>query len=181
MGNNLPWKQLLGSAIGYAETGFAVTPSQETWTKTNIDEKDKEFRALQRFKGFQQTYLKAGEPYRVGEVFKQPELANTLKAIADKGATEFYKGEIAQKIVADVQANGGILTLKDFTEHTANWVEPISADYREYKVYNLPPNTQGMASLSILNILNNFDLKKVGEGTVDYYHIIVEATKQAFC
>lgn len=181
MGNNLPWNQLLGSAIRYAETGFPVTPSQEFWTKTNIDEKDKEFRALQRFKGFRQKYLKSnGEPYRVSEVFKQPELAETLKAIAGKGATEFYEGEIAQKIVADVQANGGILTLKDFAEHTANWVEPISVDYRGYKAYNFPPNTQGMASLSILNILNNFDLKSVGEGTADYYHVIVEATKQAF-
>lgn len=181
MGNHLPWNQLLGSAISYAETGFPVTPSQEHWTKTNIDEKDKEFRALQRFQGFRQTYLKAnGEPYHVGEVFKQQELAETLKTIADKGATEFYKGEIAQKIVTDIQANGGILTVKDFAEHTANWVEPISANYREYKAYNFPPNTQGMASLSILNILDNFDFKKIGEGTADYYHIIVEATKQAF-
>lgn len=181
MGNHLPWNQVLGSAIKYAETGFPVTPSQETWTKTNIDEKDKEFRALQRFKGFRQTYLKSnGEPYQPGEVFKQQELAETLKAVANKGATEFYKGEIAQKIVADVQANGGILTLKDFAEHTANWVDPISADYREYKAYNFPPNTQGMASLSILNVLNNFDLKSIGEGTADYYHLIVEATKQSF-
>lgn len=181
MGNSLPWNQLLTSAIRYAETGVPVTPSQETWTKTNIDAKDQEFRALQRFPAFRQTYLKAnGETYTVGEIFKQPELAQTLKVIASQGSTAFYKGEIAQRIVADVQKNGGILTIQDFAQHTANWVEPISANYRGYKAYNFPPNTQGIASLSILNILNNFDLTKIGEGTADYYHLIIEATKQAF-
>ncbi|MUL34875.1 gamma-glutamyltransferase [Gloeocapsopsis sp. AAB1 = 1H9] len=181
IGNSLPWNQLLTSAIRYAEIGVPVTPSQETWTKTNIDEKDQEFRALQRFPAFRQTYLKAnGEPYTVGEIFKQPELAQTLKVIASQGATAFYRGEIAQRIVTDVQKNGGLLTLQDFAQHTANWVEPISANYRGYQAYNFPPNTQGIASLSILNILNNFDLTKIREGTADYYHLIVEATKQAF-
>ncbi|MBD2001688.1 gamma-glutamyltransferase [Trichocoleus sp. FACHB-40] len=181
IGNSLPWSELFNSAISYGENGFPVTPSQNYWTKTNIDEKDKEFRNLQRFQGFKQTYLKSnGESYQAGEVFKQPQLAKTLKAISEKGAAEFYKGDIAQNIIKDLEANGGILTLEDFASHTADWVEPISADYRKYKAYNFPPNTQGMASLSILNILNNFDLKKIGEGTVDYYHTIVEATKLAF-
>jgi gamma-glutamyltranspeptidase/glutathione hydrolase len=183
MGKNLPWSKLLGSAISYAENGTPVTPSQEHWTKINIslEQKDKGFRDLQSFQSFKQTYLKPnGESYKVGEVFKQPQLAQTLEAIAQQGAAEFYKGEIAQNIVKDLQANGGILTLKDFAQHKADWVEPISADYRHYKAYNFPPNTQGMASLGILNILNNFDLKKMGEGTADYYHTIVEATKLAF-
>lgn len=183
IGNSLPWGKLIDSAISYAENGTPVTPSQEHWTEINIaiDEKDKDFRDLQRFQGFKQTYLKPnGEFYKAGEVFKQPQLAKTLKAISQKGAAEFYKGEIAQSIVKDLQAHSGILTLKDFAEHTANWVEPISVDYRQYKAYNFPPNTQGMASLEILNILNNFDLKQMGEGTVNYYHTIVEATKLAF-
>jgi len=183
MGDSLPWSKLLGSAISYAENGTPVTPSQEHWTKINIsiEQKDKGFRDLQRFQSFKQTYLKPnGESYKVGEVFKQPQLAQTLEAIAQQGAAEFYKGEIAQNIIKDLQANGGLLTLKDFSQHKADWVEPISADYRQYKAYNFPPNTQGMASLGILNILNNFDLKKMGEGTADYYHTIVEATKLAF-
>lgn len=181
IGNCLNWQQLLDSAIRYAKVGFPVSPNQEYWTNLSINENKKEFFYLQRFPGFRQTYLKSnGQPYRVGEVFKQPQLAETLKAIAQKGATEFYQGEIAGKIVSDLQANGGILTLQDFAEHTANWVEPITVDYRGYQAYNLPPNTQGLASLSLLNILNNFDLKSVGEGTADYYHILVEATKQAF-
>lgn len=183
MDNSLPWSKLLVSAISYAENGTPVTPSQEYWTKINIsvDEKDKDYRDLHRFPSFKQTYLnQKGESYAAGEVFKQPQLSKTLTAIAQKGAVEFYKGETAQNIVKDLQAHEGILTLKDFAQHTADWVEPISVDYRQYKAYNFPPNTQGMASLEILNILNNFDLKKMGEGTADYYHTIVEATKLAF-
>lgn len=179
IGNYLAWQQLFDSAIRYAEAGFPVSPNQERWTNLSVDEQDKEFFYLQRFPSFCH-YLKSnGEPYQVGEIFKQPQLAQTLKTIAQSGA-EFYQGEIASKIVADIQANGGILTLKDFAEHSATWVEPIRVNYHDYTAYNLPPNTQGMASLSILNILNNFDLKSVGEGTADYYHILAEATKQAF-
>ena len=181
IGNRLTWHQLFDSAIGYAEAGFPVSQNQERWTKLSIAQKHKEFFYLQRFPSFRQTYLKPnGEPYQVGEVFKQPQLAQTLKVIAQQGSFPFYQGEIAQKIVADIQTNGGILTLKDFAEHKANWVEPIRVNYHDYTAYNLPPNTQGMASLSILNILNNFDLKRIKEGTADYYHIMAEATKQAF-
>lgn len=181
MGNSLPWQRVMTSAISYAETGFPVTPSQEIWTTTNIGQDNKELRDLQRFESFRKTYLNANnQPYKAGEIFKQPELTKTLKLIATKGAKEFYQGEIAKNIVADVQANKGVLTVKDFAQHRANWVEAISVNYREYQAYNFPPNTQGMASLSILNILNNFDLKKIGEGTADYYHVIVEATKLAF-
>ncbi len=181
MDNSLPWNQLFTAAISYAESGVPVTPSQEIWTKRNIDEKDQEFRALQRFPAFRQTYLKAnGEVYQAGEIFRQPQLAQTLKLIASQGADVFYRGEIAQRIVTDLQKNGGLLTLQDFAQHTSDWVKPISTNYRGYQAYNFPPPTQGIASLSILNILNNFDLRKIGEGTADYYHLIVEATKQAF-
>ncbi|MDZ4878332.1 MAG: Glutathione hydrolase-like YwrD proenzyme [Chroococcidiopsis cubana SAG 39.79] len=178
--NSLPWQQLFASAIKFSENGFPTSQNQASWTQISIDV-DKEFFNLQRFSGFRQIYLKPdGTIYQTGEIFKQSHLAQSLAAIASQGAAEFYQGEIAQNIVADLQENGGILTLRDFAEHTANWVEPISVNYRDYIAYNLPPNTQGIASLSILNILNNFDLRKLGEGTADYYHLIVEATKQAF-
>jgi len=116
----------------------------------------------------------------VGEVFKQPDLAKTLNTIATKGAKEFYQGSIAKAIVQDLQANGGVLTLNDFKQHTADWVDPLSVKYRQYTAYNLPPNTQGMASLEILNILNNFNVSAIPEGSADYYHLLVEATKEAF-
>lgn len=181
MGRSLPWRDLLVTAISYARDGFPVTPSLKYWTDINLDKKDKEMRNLQRFPEFRRVYLKAdGSAYQIGESMKSPDLAKTLTVIANQGAKAFYKGDIARKIVADMNANGGPLTLKDFAKHKATWVKPIHVNYRDYTAYNLPPNTQGMASLQILNILNNFDVPKMEEGSADYYHLLVEATKQAF-
>ncbi|WP_254119463.1 gamma-glutamyltransferase [Bacillus sp. FJAT-29790] len=185
MGNNLPWSKLLDSAIRYAEDGFPVSPNLESYTKVNITKEkntlDQEQHNLQRFEGFRKTFLKPdGSPYKAGEILKQKDLANTLKIIQTQGADSFYNGIIAKKIVDDVQANGGLLTLNDFKQHTADWVEPISVDYRGYKAYNFPPNSQGMASLEILNILNNYDLSTIKEGSADYYHLMTEAIKQSF-
>ncbi|WP_267334049.1 MULTISPECIES: gamma-glutamyltransferase [unclassified Gilliamella] len=181
MKNALPWRTLFASAIDYAEHGFSVSPSLNYWTTINIDPKDKEFRELQRFSEFKKVFLKDdGQAYQIGEILKQPDLANTLKIIANKGAKEFYQGDIAKNIVNDLQSHGGVLTLDDFAKHRTTWVAPIHVNYRQYTAYNLPPNTQGMASLEILNILNNFDIKSLGEGSADYYHLIIEATKQAF-
>lgn len=177
----LPWKDLFNSAILYAQDGFPVTTSLHRWQEINVDPKDSEFRNMQRFDGFRQMYLKPdGSAYKVGEVMKLPQLANTYKLIAKDGAEVFYRGSIAKKIVADLQKHGGVLTLKDFADHKADWVKPLTVDYRGFTAYNLPPNTQGMASLEILNILNNIDVKKLGEGSADYYHVLVEATKEAF-
>lgn len=181
MGRSLPWRDLLRDAVHYAEDGFIVTSSLAKWEAINVDTADKVFRNLQKFDGFRQIFLKPdGTPYRVGERLRQPELAQTLTQIAEKGAQEFYKGEIARKIVEDLQANGGLLTRADFANHRADWVKPITVKYRGYDAYNFPPNTQGFASLEILNILNQFDIRSLGEGSADYYHLLVEATKQAF-
>ncbi|MEO6958888.1 MAG: gamma-glutamyltransferase [Burkholderiaceae bacterium] len=181
MGHSLPWRELLGDAVHYAQNGFAVTPSLAKWEEINVDPTDTEFRDLQQFDGFRHTFLKPdGSPYQVGEIFKQPELAATFKQIADKGARVFYKGAIARNIVNDLQAHGGVLTYKDFADHHADWVQPITVNYRGYQAYNFPPPTQGLASLEILNILNNFNVKSLGEGSADYYNLMIEATKQAF-
>jgi gamma-glutamyltranspeptidase/glutathione hydrolase len=182
MGNiGLTWRELFDSAIFYAEKGFPVSFSQQRWTEINVDQQDLIFRNLQRFSGFRQTYLKQdASPYKAGEIMTLPDLAISLKLIAKTGADVFYRGVIAEKIVADIKANGGLLTEGDFAGHKADWVTPLYVDYRGYRACNLPPNTQGMASLEILNILNNFDIGKCGEGSADYYHLIVEATKEAF-
>ncbi len=177
----IAWKTLFESAISYAKNGFPVSTSLQHWGEINVNTDDPELRHLQRFDGFRNAFLKKdGSIYKVGEIMRQPDLALSLQSIAKDGADVFYRGDIAKKIVADLQANGGILTANDFANHRANWVTPISVHYRNYQAYNLPPNTQGMASLEILNILNNFDIKKLGEGTADYYHLVVEATKKAF-
>ncbi|TVX88198.1 gamma-glutamyltransferase [Paenibacillus agilis] len=178
---SMEWDELLERAIHYAEKGYPVTPNQERWTKTAMNPDNKELFDLGRFKTFTDIFVKPnGELYKTGDVLVQKDLAKTLKRIAMNGADEFYKGQTAKKIAADIQANGGSLTFEDFANHKADWVNPISVDYRGYQAYNVPPNSQGMASLSILNILNNFDLKSMGEGSADYYHVMVEATKQAF-
>ena len=181
MGSKYKWADILKTPIDYAKNGFPVSTSLNFWTKVDIDPTDSEFRNLQRFPEFSKVFLKNGtDAYDVGEILVQPDLANTLSLIAKKGAKEFYQGEIAKKIVADLQANDGMLSLEDFKNHHADWVEPIHVNYRDTVAYNFPPNTQGMASLEILNVLNNFDVKSLGEGTADYYHVIIEATKQAF-
>lgn len=181
LGTTAKWDSLLASAIGYAENGFPVSVSLAHWGRVNTDPADKEFRDLQRFSGFRNTYLKPdGQPYGVGEIMKLPTLANTLKILSAEGGKAFYQGTIAERIVQDLEVNGGLLTLKDFANHKANWVDPISVKYRGFTAWNFPPNTQGMASLEILNILNNIDVKGLGEGTADYYHALIEATKEAF-
>lgn len=181
LAGKLEWKQLLESAISYAKNGFPVTPSQEYWTNVNLNQADHQFRYLQRFPEFCKVFLQAsGLSYRAGEVMKQPDLALTLEGLASEGSQLFYKGELAQVMAEHIQENGGLLTYDDFTNHRSEWIEPISVQYRGYTVYNVPPNSQGFASLSILNILNNIDLQFIEEGSSDYYHLLAEATKLAF-
>lgn len=175
------WADLLQSAIHYAKDGFPATPSQEYWTNVNLDERDTEFRCLQRFDEFCKVFLKSsGLSYRAGEMMKQSDLASTLEGIAREGASFFYKGKLARIVAADLQDHGGLLTYSDFSNHRSDWVDPISVNYRGLTVYNTPPNTQGFASLSILNILNQLDFHYIEEGSADYYHAIVEAIKMAF-
>lgn len=176
----MDWEDLFASAIAYARHGFPVSSSLARWSAVNADTSDTEFRNLQRFPEFARIFLKNGEPPAEGYVLRQPDLAATLDLIAKKGAGEFYRGSIARKIAAAMEKHGGLLTLEDFASHKADWVSPISVDYRGFTACNLPPNTQGMASLEILNILNKFDIQSMGEGSADYYHLMIEATKEAF-
>ncbi len=177
----LLWEDLFSDAIRYAEDGCPVSGSLAKWLGTNIGTADLALNNLQQFPGFRRTFLKPdGLPYLAGEILSQPELFSTLQLLAKRGPREFYEGEIARKIVADLDANDGLLSLEDFALHQADWVEPISVPYRNGIAFNLPPNSQGMASLSILNILNQFEVAEFPEGSAAYYHLIIEATKEAF-
>lgn len=180
VGGKLSWGSLLEEAIRFAKEGFPVTPNQVNWTKVNLDTEDKTFRDLGRYEEFRRVFLNDGKPYEVGDVMVQEDLAENLRRIADCGADYFYDSELTEKMVENLEKHGGILTVEDFKRHTSDIVEPISVPYRDYIAYNLPPNTQGMAALSILNILNQFDLSEVEEGSALYYHILVEAIKHAF-
>jgi oxamate amidohydrolase len=177
----LPWKDLLDDAIRYAETGCPVSTSLAKWLRINTNTANQELGNLQQFPGFRQTFLKSdGSPYHLGETLRQPALFSTLQSLAQQGPQEFYLGEIARKIVIDLDAHDGMLSLSDFARHQADWVRPISVPYRDGIAFNLPPNSQGIASLSILNILNQFDPAELSEGSAPYYHLIIEATKEAF-
>src|ERR1051326_3587602 len=115
-----------------------------------------------------------------GDIFRNPALAKTLRLIGEKGRDAYYKGEIADKIDAFMQANGGFLRKIDFEKHTSTWVEPVSVNYRGYDVFELPPNGQGISALQILNILEGFDLRAMGRNSPETLHTMIEAKKIAW-
>ena len=115
-----------------------------------------------------------------GDIFKNPALAKTLRLIGEKGRDAFYKGEIADKIDKFMQENGGFLRKADFEKHTSTWVDPVSTNYRDYDVFELPPNGQGIATLQILNLLEGFDLRAMGRNSAKTLHTMVEAKKIAW-
>src|SRR4029079_9271182 len=136
-------------AIRYAEEGFPVSELIAYYWSRSISRFDK-FPG-----GFLKTYTLDGQGRAPGkgDVFKNPELAQTLRLIGEKGRDAYYKGEIADKIDAFMRANGGYLRKIDFEKHTSTWVAPVSVNYRGYDVFELPPKGQGIAALQILNIL----------------------------
>jgi gamma-glutamyltranspeptidase/glutathione hydrolase len=169
----IPMKELLQPAIGYARNGFPVTEViAEGWARNA--------QLLKQYPNFAETFMPGGRAPAKGEVFRNPQLANTLAAIAEGGRDAFYKGDIAQRIEKYLRANGGYLTAADLATHASEWVEPASTNYRGYDVWELPPNTQGIAALQMLNILEAYDLKSMGYGSADYLHLFVEAKKLAF-
>jgi gamma-glutamyltranspeptidase/glutathione hydrolase len=169
----LKMELILAPAIRYAREGFPLSEVIAYYWQSNS-------RSLQRFPGFKEIYMPNGKAPAKGEVFKNPYLANTLELIAQKGRDAFYKGEIAEKIVKYVREQGGFFSMRDFQEHTSEWVEPVSTNYRGYDIWELPPNGQGIATLQILNIMENFDVAKMDFGSPEYVHLFLEAKKLAF-
>jgi len=168
----LPMETILSPAIRYAREGFPVTEViAYYWSSA---------RSLSRFPNVSETYMPEGAPPAKGEIFRNPFLANTLEKIAAGGRDVFYKGEIARTIDQFMKENGGFLSYEDLANHSSEWVEPISINYRGYDVWELPPNGQGTAALQILNILEGFDISAMGFGSIDYIHHFVEAKKLAF-
>jgi len=164
---------LLAPAIGYAENGFPVMEkAAEDWNA--------EVQKLKRTPAAASNYLIDGRAPRPGEIFRQPNLARTLRTIANGGRDAFYKGPIAKSIVDYMKDNGGFITMEDLAATKADWVEPISTNYRGYQVYELPPNGQGITALIALNILEGFDLGAMRSQPAQYYHTMIEAMKLAF-
>ena len=169
----LPMKQLLTPAIKYAKEGFPVSELIAYYMGSNS-------RSLSQFPNIKETYMPNGNPPKKGEIFKNPFLANTLQKISDGGRDAFYKGDIAHTIDAFMKKNGGYLSYEDMASHHSEWVEPLSTNYRGYDVWELPPNSQGIAALQMLNMMEAYDVKSMGFGSADYVHLFVEAKKLAF-
>jgi gamma-glutamyltranspeptidase/glutathione hydrolase len=164
----------LQPAIDYAEKGFPVSELISWYWKRSVP-------SLSRQPGsFKTTFTINGRGPESGEIFKNPELASTLRMLSKKGRDAYYKGEIADKIDAFMKSEGGYLRKVDFEKHTSTWVDPVSVNYRGYDVYEIPPSGQGIAALQMLNILEGYDLKAMGWGSAELVHTMVEAKKLAF-
>lgn len=169
----LDWVEVLQPAINYAEQGFPVSELIAYYWQRNAE-------ILKEFPHFAETFMPKGSAPTKGEIFQNPRLAYTLKKIAQGGRDSFYLGSIAQQIAKAVQSQGGFLSTRDLADHQSEWVDPISVDYRGYQVWELPPNGQGTAVLQMLNILEGYDIAKMGFGSAEYIHHLVEAKKLAF-
>lgn len=169
----LPMTQILAPTIRYARNGHPVHETIQHYWSLSVDR-------LAEYPGFTEQMTIDGRAPEVGELWKNPNLANTLERIANEGRDVFYKGEIAQTIADYMQASGGFLTYEDLASHTSEWVDPLSVNYRGYDVWELPPNGQGIAALQILNIIENFDVANMGFGSPDHIHLFLEAKKLAF-
>ncbi len=166
-------RDILSPTIEYAEDGFPVTELVSYYMKNASDN-------FQDYPNFKETYFIDDSTPEKGQVFKNPDLANTLRTIVKNGKKGFYEGEIAQTIANFVQDQGGFLSYDDLKNHKSEWIEPVSTNYRGYDVWELPPNGQGIAALQILNLLEGYDIRSMGFGTADYIHHFVEAKKIAF-
>jgi gamma-glutamyltranspeptidase/glutathione hydrolase len=174
-----PMRENLAPAIRYAREGFPVSEVIAYYWNLSVPR-------LSKWPGFKEQFTLDGNTPgerrapRTGEIWKNPNLADTLSKIAEGGRDAFYTGEIARVIDAYFKANDGFLRYEDLAEHHGEWVEPVSTNYRGYDLWELPPNGQGIAALQILNLLEPYDLKKYGFGSPEHVHLFVEAKKLAF-
>jgi gamma-glutamyltranspeptidase / glutathione hydrolase len=167
-------EEILAEPIWYAEEGFPVSEAiAASWQ-----------RSVPLLKGqpgaFEETFTIDGRGPEKGEVFKNPDLGNTFRLLAEQGRDVFYRGEIAEKIDTWMRENNGYLQFEDFDSHTSEWVEPVSVNYRGYDIYQIGGNNQGTAVLQMLNILEGYDLAEKGFAAEESLHLMVEAKKLAY-
>jgi len=171
----LPWKDLFQTAIAYAEQGFPVPEGiQEAWSTADS------IRRLRSQEESTRLFLPGGKPPQVGQLFRNPELAHALRLLADQGPAAFYKGEIAGALLETSRTLGGTMTADDLASFSPEWVQPISIDYRGWRVYELPPNGQGMAALEMLNIMEASPASPLGAFSPIEMHKRIEAMKLAY-
>ena len=166
-----PFSELLAPAAFYAENGF---PLPELGARSWISQ------ALLNKPGYKETYMPTGERPQLGDVFKNTALADSFRMVAANGRDGYYKSKFTERLVKFLQEQGGAHTVADFADFEPEWVEPISTTYRGWQVYELPPNGQGVAALSMLNIMENFPLKDYGHNSAAALHVMIEAKKLAY-
>ena len=171
----LPWKDLFQDAIAYADRGFPVYEGMyETWAEPAIVHR------LEANAESKRVFLPAGKAPHTGELFKNPDMARAFRMIAEQGPDVYYKGAIAAAIVKTSEKLGGTMTAQDLASYSSEWVEPLSIDYRGWKIYELPPNGQGMAALEMLNIMETSPASQLGAFGAPEMHKRIEAMKLAY-
>ena len=169
----LPFENLFNNAIDYANNGFPVTELIAYYLERSSS-------VFKDYKNFSSVWMPSGTTPKKGEIFKNPLLAKTYQAIAKTNGQSFYEGSTAAEIIKILNENGNPMSLSDLRNFSPEWVKPVSTNYRGYDVWELPPNGQGIAALQILNILENYDIRKMGFDSAEYVHLFVEAKKLAF-
>ncbi len=169
----LPMAQNLAPAIRYARSGHPVAETIAYYWNLSVPR-------LSKFPGFTEQFTINGKAPKKGELWRNPNLANTLEKISRGGRDGFYKGSTAKTIANYIQAQGGFLSVEDLASHYGEWVQPISTNYRGVDVWELPPNGQGLAALQMLNILEAYDFSKIPFGSAEHVHLFTEAKKLAF-
>ena len=169
----LPFENLFNNAIDYANNGFPVTELIAYYLERSSS-------VFKDYENFSSVWMPNGTTPKKGEIFKNPLLAKTYQAIAKTNGQSFYEGSTAAEIIKILNENGNPMSLGDLRNFSPEWVEPVSTNYRGYDVWELPPNGQGIAALQILNILENYDIRKMGFDSAEYVHLFVEAKKLAF-
>jgi gamma-glutamyltranspeptidase / glutathione hydrolase len=163
----------LAAAIKTAEEGFPVPEWTAAYWSAEVD-------LLRSDEAASKTYLPNDRPPRVGEIFQNADLAWSLQQIAEHGRDAFYKGEVARKILDSMRHHNGAMTGEDLADYSSEFVEPISTTYREWTVYEMPPNGQGIAALEMLNIMETFPMGQLGFGSTKALHVMIEAKKLAY-
>jgi gamma-glutamyltranspeptidase / glutathione hydrolase len=177
---SLPMRDILEPSIRYAEEGVPVPQVIAYWWDQAVARIEQNLHDITEVENFRRTFTPGGRAPREGEVFRNPDLARTYRAIAAGGRDAFYDGAIADAIESYARRAGIHIRRSDLAAQRSDWVTPVSVNYRGYDVHQIPPNTQGIAALQMLNILEGYDLRSMGHNSADYLHVLVEAKKLAF-
>ncbi len=169
----LDFATVLAPAEEYARKGFVVSEIIGGYFSGAKQ-------AFEDYPNAKATYTVDGNPPEYGQVFRNQDIADFLKILREQGGEAFYQGEIAERIVKYSEERGGMFSMKDFEDHTATWIDPVSTNYRGYDVWEIPPNGQGIAALQILNLLEHYEIGKLTPNSAEHLHLFLEAKKLAF-